>query len=70
MNNEERAIYNNLRKRGDGHLFLAPDNKTIYVLGEQGQTAGLYAFSRVDPFDPESETLEEELEEFVQSFFK
>ena len=69
MNNEELRIYNNLRTRV-GELYLAPDNKTVYVLGEQGQQEGLYAFSRSEPFDPQSETLEEELNLFVQSFFK
>ena len=70
MNIEERKIYNNLRNMDERHLYLAPDNKTVYALGNQGQQKGMYVFTKTDPFDPESETLKEELNEFVQSFFK
>ena len=70
MNNEELRIYNNLLRAKGGELYLAPDNKTVYILGNQGEKKGLYELTRSEPFDPESETIKEELNQFVKSFFK
>ena len=70
MNIEERKIYNNLRNMDERHLYLAPDNKTVYILGNPGEKEGLYDLTRSEPFDPESETIKEELNQFVKSFFK
>ena len=67
MSPEEREIYNMLIVFG-GHLYLAPDNKTVYTLGNQGKKSGLYVFTRSEPFDPESENIEKELNQFVESF--
>ena len=70
MDLNERQIFKHLTERGRGHCYVSIDLCTVYILDNPENPTGLYELKRSEPFDPNSETLDDDISNFIQSFFK